>query len=137
MPTRKHILFFLGAAAVMGIFLEALMRTPEQNWAAIMMRESRAVENKEVMPRHEQSTEEMRRAAEQQWNLAEHYYLNGDWDRAEAEYLRLKSQFPYTELDYGYRTDDASKRLREIAVMRRGDSAAAAEIAPNAPLSGD
>ena len=69
---------------------------------------------------------EIRKSAQAQWDLAEWYFARGDWDSAEQEYQRYKANFPYVQLDYGYRTDDASNRIREIGEIR-----AKARDAPN------
>lgn len=116
--------------------LDAVLMPPGEDWYSVMVRDSRGVENRELVAGADRPDLTMRRAAIQQWNLAEYHYARGEYDQATREYQRLIDEFPYVELDYGFRTDDARKRLREITDLRR-DSAAAARINPNAPLSGD
>lgn len=136
MPSRKHILVLLVLGGTLLLFLEAVSVPPEDRPRAIMEREARAVRGGELSDAAARDGVTVRQAAIQQWNLAEYHFHRGEWADAEREYQRLIREFPYTDLDYGYRTDDARKRLEQIRILRT-DSEGARFVNPNLPLSGD
>lgn len=136
MPSRRQILYLLLGAASLFVILEAVMMPPEMRPPEMMRTESRAVVDEQLVAGSQRPDLSVRRAAQQQWNLAEYHFQRGEWDAARREYRRLIDQFPYTELDYGYRSDDARKRLEQIRILTT-DTAAAVRINPNLPLSGD
>ncbi len=99
------------------------MLPEEETWSVTLERESRRVKDKEVVDLQpglsdQEKKAELRKAARAQWDLAEWHYARGDYDTAEKEYLRYINEFPYMDLDYGYRTDDARNRLNEIRAFR-------------------
>lgn len=136
MPSRKHILVLLILGGTFLVILEAISVPPEERPMAVMEREARAVRGGELNDAAARDGLTVRQAAMQQWNLAEYHFQRGEWEDAEREYQRLIREFPYTDLDYGYRADDARKRLEQIRVLR-SDSQAARFVNPNLPLSGD
>lgn len=136
MPSRKQIFVLLVLGGALLLIFEAASLPPEDRPLAIMEREAYAVRGGELDEAAAREGITMRRAARQQWNLAEYYFQRGEWDNAEREYQRLIREFPYTDLDYGFRTDDARKRLEQIRILRT-DTEGARSVNPNLPLSGD
>jgi hypothetical protein len=123
----RRPVIFLGICIVsLLILFEGLATAPEERWQEVTRRESRAIEDGRPVPKPDVAPaavdatdrEKIRSAAQAQWNLAEWHYMRGEYDDAKREYERLIDEFPYIELDYGYRTDDARKRLRSIARMK-------------------
>lgn len=107
-----------------------------ENWYERQYIESRKVEDQALvgedpLPRtnepilnkgkNQSELKAVQTAARAQWNLAEWHFGRGEWDQAEKEYQRYIDEFPYVELDYGYRTDDARNRMREIAKIREAE----------------
>jgi hypothetical protein len=123
---QRPVIFLGICIAAILILFEGLVTPPEEQWREVNLRESRAIEDgRPVVNPNEAPTDpdesekaKIRRAAQAQWNLAEWHYMRGEYDEAKREYERLMDEFPYVELDYGYRTDDARKRLRSIARMK-------------------
>lgn len=112
-------LFVLGLALVaLVIVMNAMLTPPEERWFSRTQEAARSYPDKVRTTGEGPDMEAVRRAAEAQWELGEYYLRRGEYDSAAMEYQRLIDQFPYTELDYGYRSDDARKRLREIAERR-------------------
>ena len=129
MTFRRQLVFLAVAMATTLVLAEALLTPPGQHWYDQVRTESRVVDNHAVVAPGD-DTVAIRRAAQAQWDLAEWHFVRGEWDDAEREYRRLMSEFPYLELDYGYRTDDARYRLDEVARLRRGEKIVPREAGP-------
>lgn len=128
MSARRPVIYLLIAAGSLFVLFEA-MSSPEQ-WSDKQYRDSRLVEDKAIVDnkysadqtgaraiykgKTKEELETFRKAARAQWDLAEWHYNRGEWADARREYQRIMDDFPYVELDYGYRTDDARKRIVEI-----------------------
>ncbi|PIU46942.1 MAG: hypothetical protein COS94_08735 [Candidatus Hydrogenedentes bacterium CG07_land_8_20_14_0_80_42_17] len=110
---KEFIILGLIAVAVV-VIADGLLTPPGEHWFERMRNESLLVKDKTAVNSQNNSDEMIRRAAQAQWNLAEWYYSRGEWENAAKEYQRLIDEFPYIELDYGYRTDDARKRLLDV-----------------------
>lgn len=123
MSIRRPLFYILVTTFALGVLFEAMIVPKEETWPERLQQESRRVEDRRLrstpagMSEEEQKAE-IRKAAQAQWNLAEWYYARGDYDTAQQEYERYIQQFPYVELDYGYRTDDARKRILDIQEAR-------------------
>lgn len=129
MNVRPQFLF-LGVAMVTILALaDAYLTPPGEHWYEIARKESRTVDHGAVVKGGDDPAA-VRSAAQAQWDLAEWHFGRGEWDDAEREYRRLMSEFPYVELDYGYRTDDARYRLDEVARLRRGEKVRPFEAGP-------
>jgi len=125
------------AAMVLGVFYYEMIQN--QNWYDQQYDESRKVEDKQIVGedlspgnsnepavykgKTRQELKALQTAARAQWDLAEWHSSRGEWDLAEKEYRRYIEEFPYVDLDYGYRTDDATQRLRDIQKMRQMEQA--------------
>ncbi len=112
MNFRKQFIIVGLALFALVVIADGLLTRPEESWFRSTWDQSRAVDPS--APTGAVDMDEIRRAARAQWDLAEWHYNRGEWKDAEREYLRLIELFPYIELDYGYRTDDARKRLLDV-----------------------
>lgn len=110
MAGRKPILLLLGAAILLLFIFQALSVPPDQRPESALERV--AERKKENDPRDSMYA---------RWQLGERYFRQGNYDQAEKEYQRIIDDYPYTEIEYGFRTDDARQRLREIQALRRGE----------------
>ncbi len=110
MAGRKPILILLGAAILLLFIFQALSNPPDRHPEAVLERV--AEENREKDPRGSMYA---------RWQLGERYFRQGNYDLAEKEYQQIIDEYPYTEIEYGFRTDDARQRLREIQSLRRGE----------------
>lgn len=99
------------AAAVLLVFLfQALATPPSGRYDAVLERQAEALKEKDP-----------RASMRALWYRAEQLYRAGRWEEAEAAYRRIIDEYPYTEIDYGFRTDDARQRIREIEARKRGE----------------
>ena len=129
MAFRRQLIFLAVAILSLLVLADALLIPPGQHWFDQVKEESRSVAPRSsIAPGDDYAA--IRRAAQAQWDLAEWHFVRGEWDDAEREYRRLMSDFPYIELDYGYRTDDARYRLDEVARLRRGEKVVPREAGP-------
>jgi hypothetical protein len=126
---RRQLFIIFIAVGVVIVLADGLLTPPGQSWYERIFAESRTVENRRVVF-DERDSATVRRAAQSQWNLAEWHFMRGEWNEAEREYKRLIAEFPYTDLDYGFRTDDARYRLDEVARLRRGEKIVPREAGP-------
>lgn len=126
---RKQIFVIFVAIGVVFVLADGLLTPPGQRWHERLFAESRIVEGRAVI-RPNDGSAAMREAARAQWNLAEWHFMRGEWDAAEREYRRLIDEFPYIELDHGFRTDEARYRLAEIQQLRRGERIIPREAGP-------
>lgn len=111
-PSAKPIFFLLAAAVVLFAVFRAVARPPEERYDEILRR---TASDPSAAPRD---------AMHSRWQLGEQHLRAGDLDAAEKEYRSIIDDYPYTEIEYGFRTDDARQRLREIQALRRGERAA-------------
>lgn len=118
------------------VIADSLLTPPQEKWDNVLQAQAGSYQGGAgALPDDPAERVQVKRAAEAQWQLAERYLQQGDLDAAEAAYRRLKSDFPY-ELDYGYRADDATKRIAQIAEMRRQREERGYYNAP-LPIDGD
>lgn len=102
------------------VIAEAMMRPPEEKWYSRQYEAARSYEGGKLKgepvtaERYSPEMEEIRKSARAQWDLAEWHFARGEYERAAKEYQRLIDEYPYIDLDWGYRSDDARNRLREI-----------------------
>ena len=125
--SRQIFAIFVAIGAIL-VLADGLLTPPGQHWYERLFAKSRTVEEHAVIQGDDPAA--MRRAVQAQWNLAEWHFMRGEWDEAEREYRRLIAEFPYTDLDYGFRTDDARYRLDEVARLRRGEKIIPREAGP-------
>lgn len=115
-------LAILGVAIFTAIVLGMGVLTEEdQAWEARLKRDA-ALSLKRSSLGEETLAEAQRRKANAQWQLAEFYFGQAQFDSAAVEYSRLIRDFPYS-MDYGYRADDANLRLALIRRMQQNPDA--------------
>lgn len=134
----RRPIFILGLMIVsLLVIFSGLLVPPQQRWPNVLKRTAqpppKRITHRPPPPGQKLDPEEkkaLEEAADAQYRLAEYYYQKGDLERAREEYVKLIDNFPYLELDYGFRRDEAWARLKEINKMLAAEKEAATRGVP-------
>ncbi len=105
----RPVLLLLGAAIMLLVVFHSISRPPGERYGAVLERQA------------DDPSVSRRDSMYARWQMAERYFRQGDYDAAQKEYQRIIDEYPYTQIEYGFRTDDARQRIREIQALRRGE----------------